>query len=336
MTEKILFIQLKQIGDAIMTTPAIKTLATTKPDAEIHFLTQTPTNQVFQYHPNISKIILYPSQNNFKDILSIIKKLRKENYAAVIDFQGLPKTAILSWLIKAPIRIGFNRRGRNFFYSHALDVPEGIHYSASQKTFLLSPLNIPTIENKIEFFIGRKEREVAKQIFQNLQRNHNQLLVSVSPVSRQPYKVWPAEKFANICDYMIEMYNAQIVFLWGPGESHFVESVKNQMKHKPLPDYDIPTIAETVALLEQVDLHIGNDNGPMHFAIAAQVSTIAIFGRPMLKNWTPPESSKHLAIEYDPGCKENCVYPKCKLECIKNLDFHSVKDLIDIQLNPNQ
>jgi len=319
-----------------MTTPAIKILAKAQPDTEIHFLTQPPCHQVLQYHPDISKIILYPSQNGFKETLFLIKNLRKAHYSAVFDFQGLPKTAILSWLIKAPIRVGFNRRGRRLFYSHALNAPENIDYSSSQKASLLSALNIPANENKIDFFISEKERWVARQILQALKQDDDKLLVSVSPVSRQPYKVWPADNFAQICDYLVETYQAQILFLWGPGEYHFVEAVRKKMTQKSLPDYDIPTIAETVALLEQVDLHIGNDNGPMHFAIAAEVPTIAIFGRPLLRNWTPPNSSKHLAIEHDPGCKENCVYPKCELECIRDLNLGGVKDLIDIQLNPQK
>ncbi len=128
---------------------------------------------------------------------------------------------------------------------------------------------------------------------------------------------------------MIEKYDVQILFLWGPGEYQFVHLVKQKMKHTSLPDYDVPTILETMAILEKVDMHIGNDNGPMHFAIAAGVPTVAIFGKPMMKNWMPPKSMKHQAVEYDPGCKNNCFYPKCQLECLKKVTIEKVIEKIE-------
>ena len=96
---------------------------------------------------------------------------------------------------------------------------------------------------------------------------------------------------------------------------------------------DFAAVAETVALLEQVDLHFGNDNGPMHFAIAAQKKTVAVFGRPWIANWSPPSNDRHLAIEYDPGCKSDCFYPKCGLECIRLVSADKVWDLITLHMS---
>ena len=64
--EKILCIQLKQIGDVLMTTPSVRVLAKTKPKAEIHFLTQVPSNQIFEFSPYLSKIILNPSRDHIQ------------------------------------------------------------------------------------------------------------------------------------------------------------------------------------------------------------------------------------------------------------------------------
>ena len=93
------------------------------------------------------------------------------------------------------------------------------------------------------------------------------------------------------------------------------------MKMPALPDYSVPTLSETLSILKRVDLHLGNDNGIRHFAVAADTPSLAIFGRPRAANWTPPEETRHRAIEFDPGCKKNCVYPKCKLECLKGVNL---------------
>jgi len=302
-----------------MTTPAVRALYQENPQREIHYLTQKPSNQIFEFSPYISKTILYPSQEKVGDLLKLIKQLRNENYSTVIDFLGLPKTALLARLTGAKQRIGFNLRGRNLFYTDALDKSAGVHYSAAQKLGLLEALGIYSQDSQIDFFIGEQDREKARQIFEEVGVDPAKLLVTVSPVSRRDYKVWPAQHFAQLCDFLIEKYSAQILFLWGPGEEHFIEAVRQGMKHQALPNYDIPTIRQTVALFEQADLHIGNDNGPMHFAISTRMPTIAIFGRPQAKNWIPPHRAQHQAIEYDPGCKDSCTYPQCQLECIRGV-----------------
>jgi ADP-heptose:LPS heptosyltransferase len=331
MPGKLLCIQLKQIGDVLMTTPAIRALSQELPDMEIHYLTQVPSNQIFTHNPYVKKTILFPAKPTLFEGVRLIRKLRREKYSVVVDFLGLPKTALLSWFTGAQMRIGFKLRGRTVFYSHALETPSDLSYSALQKSHLLSPLGVSTQEANLDFFISQTERRKATQLLESLGIQKTRPVVSISPVSRREYKIWPAENFARIADYLVEKYSAQILFLWGPGEYHFVKQVKDLMKRSSLPKYDVPTIAGTIALLEQVDLHVGNDNGPMHFAVAAGTRSVAVFGRPHLKNWTPPGSSRNLAIEVDPGCKHKCVFPKCKLECLLNISPEMLIPLIDQQ-----
>jgi ADP-heptose:LPS heptosyltransferase len=328
MSSKILIIQLKQIGDVLMTTPTVRALHHDQTEWEIHYLTQKPANQIFDYSPYIKKLIIHHPHANLRQTFTLIKKLRAEHYDVIIDFLGSPRTAIISYLTGAKVRVGFNLRVRRWFYTNAVEVNQDVHYSADKKLSLLKPLHVDGELTKIDFFISGQDRQKSQEILKQLGVKKDRPLVSISPVSRRNYKVWPAQNFALICDFLVEKYQAQILFLWGPGEYHFIKAVKEKMKHSTLADYDIPTIRETVALLEMVDLHIGNDNGPMHFAISASKPTIAIFGRPNPLNWTPYHAKKHLYVEYDPGCKKGCYYPKCGLECINDLKVEKVIEAI--------
>ena len=333
MPEKILLIQLKQLGDVLMTTPSIRALFQNDPKAELHYLTQNSASRVVANNSYLSKIFTVSEKPGWKEIIKLVRQLRKENYSSIVDFMGLPGTAFASRLVGGRKRIGFKKKGRNLFYTHSIKVPQEIEYSAQKKLHLLSVFGIAADDIRLDFFITDRDRMAAKEILTRIGAKKRHPLISISPVSQRNYKVWSAGRFAEICDYLVDRYQAQILFLWGPGEYHFVEKVKARMNRLPLPDYNVPTIAETVGLLELVDLHIGNDNGPMHFAIASGTSTVAIFGRPQSKNWTPPGNSRHLAVEYDPGCKTRCFYPKCGLECLHLLKSEAVKKMIDRQMD---
>ena len=194
-------------------------------------------------------------------------------------------------------------------------------------------MGISASDFRLDFFPEEKDQIFAENLFRKLGIEENDFVVSLSPVSRQPYKVWPEDRFAQVADWLTAKYNAKILFLFGPGEKHFIETVRASMKMPALPDYNVPTLPETLSILQRVDLHLGNDNGIRHFAVAADTPSLAIFGRPWAANWTPPEQTRHRALEFDPSCKNKCVYPKCKLECLKGVNVDAVKNELDIIIN---
>ena len=325
---KILLIQLRRIGDVMMCTPAVRSVRKAYPDAVIHFLTESPSDQVLQYNPFINKIIKLQKDSPFADKLKLISQLRKEKYDLVIDFHNNPSSGWFTFLSGAKKRVGKYHKLRKILYTHPVKTGK-YFYTAYSKLSLLEETGIKPLFTKIDFFISNKERYFAKNFLKNLGIKENEKIITVSPVSRQPYKVWPAENFANICDYLIEKHGVKILFIYGPGEEHFIEDVKSMMNNDTLPLYPPFSLAETRAVFEKAVMHIGNDNGPMHIAISSGIPTVAIFGKPMAARWTPPDSYINTGIEYDPGCKKNCTYPECGLECLKLITTERVIDEIE-------
>ena len=97
-------------------------------------------------------------------------------------------------------------------------------------------------------------------------------------------------------------------------------------QHKDLEQFLTKLLAD---LSSKVDLHFGNDNNPRHFAVAGVTPTLTIFGRPWAANWTPPQAAQHCALEHDPGCKNKCTYPRCKLECLNGVTVETVQTELD-------
>tara|TARA_B100000945_G_scaffold52387_1_gene37897 strand:+ start:2368 stop:3372 length:1005 start_codon:yes stop_codon:yes gene_type:complete len=327
---KFLLIQLRRIGDVLMTTPSIRLLRESFPDAELTFLTESPSDQVLNENPYLQEILLYRKPESISDSLHYFLNLRSRKFDCVIDFYGNPRSALMSRFSGAPMRIGFDFRARGLAYTHPVKISEKATYSAADKAQLLKPLGISVSDFRLDFFPNEKDQIYAEKLFKRLGIEENDFVVSLSPVSRQRYKVWPADRFANVADWLVEKYNAKILFLFGPHEKHFVESVRTSMKMSALPYYSVPTLSETLSIIKRVDLHLGNDNGIKHFAVASDIPSLAIFGRPWAVNWTPPEQIMHHALEFDPGCKKKCVYPKCKLECLKGVNVETVKTELEI------
>ena len=325
---KILLIQLRRIGDVMMCTPAVRSVRKAYPDAVIHFLTEPPADQVLQYNPHIDKLITFKKNKSTFEKIKMILRLRNEKYDMVIDFHSNPTAGWFSFLSGAEKRIGEHHKFRKFFYSETAKLGK-YKYAGYAKFSFLETAGITPDFGKIEFFISEKERVAASNFLSELGVEKNDRIITVSPVSRQPYKVWPLDRFAKVCDYIIDKYKVKILFVYGPGEEHFINDVKSMMHKDTLPIYKPISLLEARAVFERAVMHIGNDNGLMHIAISSGIPTVAVFGKPSAAGWTPPNSKINIGIDHNPGCKKNCTYPECGLECLKSIKTERVIAEID-------
>ncbi len=60
---KILLIQLRRIGDAVLVTPALDALRDAWPEAELHLLTADPVPQLFEGDSRLNRVWVRPSRS---------------------------------------------------------------------------------------------------------------------------------------------------------------------------------------------------------------------------------------------------------------------------------
>jgi ADP-heptose:LPS heptosyltransferase len=334
MPANILLIQLRRIGDVLMTTPAVEALRRAYPAARIAYLTERPADEVFRHNPHVDEVVPYPPGATLGQHLAMLARLRRRRFDLVVDFFGNPRSAQIAWASGAPRRIGFAFRFRRWAYTDAVPLPAGVDYAAAHKAALLAPLGVAVGSLRPRIYVGDEERAYARRQLAELGVTERDFLVALCPVSRHPYRVWPTRNYAQVADALIERRGAKVLCFWGPGEHHFVQAVRAHMRHQTLGDYPVPTLPQMAALLERARLYLGNDNGPCHFAIAVGTPTVAVFGRSFARGWTPPGEPLHRAVEYDPGCKAACTYPRCDhLACINQVPLEAVLretlDLVD-------
>lgn len=335
--ERILLTQLRRIGDVLMTTPAVRQVREAFPGAHLTFLTEAPSDQIYRNSPRVDEVLVARRKGGLVARLSLIAQLRARRFDAAVDFFSNPGSAQLVRFSGAPLRIGFAFRGRRWAYTHAVAPPAGLTYAGADKLLLLEPLGIaPRPAQGLgaglgaallpELFLADAERRFARETLAALGVAEGDLLVALSPASRQPYKVWPARHFARLADGLIDRHGAKVLMISGPGEEPFVEAVRQAMARSALPSLAPPSLLEMAALLERCALFVGNDGGPRHFAIAVGTPTVAVFGRPFPEHWTPPGMTAHRTASYDPGCKSACTYPRCShLNCINLVPYEPVE-----------
>lgn len=315
---KILVIQIRRIGDVLLTTPAVKVLHNAYPKAKIDFLAEPPCDQALEGNPDIDEVLVYDTGTPVK----WIRKIRSRKYDWVIDFLGNPRSAAITVLSKALVRAGPGRTPRRLAYNVKFpEDPEGT-YTAFKKINSLETLGINAEHYYYPYYAlpGWAGDYRAKK-FNDLGCKNTDLVIGFAPASRRPTRRWLPEYYSELGKMASRRLNAKILIFWGPGEKELAQRIAQGISGDAWITPETKSLAELAALIKGIDILVCNFNGPKHLATALGVPTLGIYGMCNPKNWTPPDDPRQQAIGADELDCISCGRTRCNrdMECMKLL-----------------
>jgi heptosyltransferase III len=289
MPVKILALQFKYFGDAVLLTPALRALRGHFPDGELHLLVPEEVAPLFQHLPHLNRVWPMPRQRGrarFSQSWPVIRALRRERFDRSVDFASNDRGAIISRLIGARRRLGWAEPGgffgRKFCYTDRV-VPEAKpQHESARLAQLLSGWQIPPPPSlEAEIRADPSLAEAAKKILPT------ERAVLCHVASSQPKKEWPLSHWAKL-QRLATGTGFPIVFTTASGEREqalMVELKKLVPEAKILsPVAELPTF---LAVLARAGVFISGDTGPLHFAAGLGVPTISLFGPTSPERWAP-------------------------------------------------
>ena len=322
---KILCIKPRGIGDILLSTIVLENLQEAFPNSEIHYLTEEFARRAVENNPFVLKILTF----NKKDfVLSIIRKVRKEKYDLVFDFWSNPKTAQITFFSGAKYRVGYEKRGRKYAYNYLGKNGTMGKHAAEDNLVLLKAIDIPITSKRIIYQTSKEERQFAENFLIDL-KTQDKVLIGIIPSGGWESKRCDPAKWIEICEEIQKKYKAQFIILWGPGDEKDVKLISEGLKPAPA-ICPKSTFGELSALIENCDLIIANDSGPMHAAAALGKTTLGIFGPTDPKAHRPYSGNSSYVIHSDLHCivctKLVCPYNH---ECMLELPVEKVMNEIE-------
>jgi ADP-heptose:LPS heptosyltransferase len=196
-------------------------------------------------------------------------------------------------------------------------------YAAIDRLRLLEAIDVKPDGPALDFFVSEKDREETRRLIEN---RDGRMLVTLSPVARRKIKRWPLKNYAALANMLVGELGAAVVILAGPGEDEFAQTVARGMRNA----VQVPRVTSLGALgaiFQMAALHIGNDNGPKHIAVACGAPTVTIFGSLSHVGWTYPDYVRHRWVIASESC-EDCRQGRHKLgpKCIMRIPARDVFD----------
>lgn len=267
---RILVIKLSSLGDLANALPAVRALKE-RTGAALDWAVQPEYAGLLACCPDVDRTMVFPRRNFLRGLFPFLRALRRERYDAIVDLQGLLKSALVARLARGGRRYGpaWAREGARWFYDaqpprrpgprgHAVD--ECLDVAA-----LAAPGSGPAPAPRLEFPEANSDGSPGPH-------------VAFVPFSRWETKNWPLDKFAELGRRLAAEMGCQIRILGGPEDEAQGEDLARQIggtARNLCGKTDLPGLC---ALLKSMDLLVTVDSGPMHWADALGVPLVAVFG----------------------------------------------------------
>ena len=316
--EKILAIQFKYFGDAVLLTPALRALRKQFPSAELHLLVPGEIAPIFDHLPWLDRVWPMPRRRGharFSQSWPVIRALRRERFDRSVDFASNDRGAIMSRLIGARRRLGWDEPGgflgRKFCYTDRVAPEAKPQHESARLAQLLSAWQIsPPSSLEAEIRADLSLADAAQKI---LPDEH---AVVCHVASSQPKKEWPLPQWVKL-HRLATQAGFRTVFTTAHGERE--QALMTELKQLAPDAAILPPVLELslfLAVLARAGAFISGDTGPLHFAAGLGVPTISLFGPSSPAKWAPVGERHQVLTDNSCSCDGNLSVCQNNSHCL--------------------
>jgi heptosyltransferase III len=341
--KKILIVKLKNIGDVLLTTPCIRALHDSFPQAQISALVNEGTEPMLTLHPLLEEVIKFPRSEIKGSIfrrmdgeLSFLKEIRSRHFDMVVDLTSGDRAAWYAWFSGARYRLAHDPQGKGFLgkrllYSHVAPYPKNSNiHEVAKNLSVLEALGIKTTSPKLEMHFSEEDRRAVQTRLVSC--GSPATFALVHPTSRWLFKCWEDSRFAELIDWIQTQLNLPVIMTCGPDEKEIerAQKVLKLCKSNPVTILGELSLKQWAALVKQAKFFIGVDSAPMHIAASQGIPSIALFGPTGHQNWRP-WAVEHQLLVHDCPCskdrQEHCDWKQTRA-CMLAITLDEVKTAV--------
>jgi len=271
---------MSSLGDVIHTLPGLTDAARAIPGIRFDWVVEEAFAEIPGWHPAVDRVIPIalrrwrkrpvqsfggPEWRRYK------AALHKKHYDAVIDAQGLLKSAFIARLVKAP-RYGMDKasareRLASHAYHHRINVPLELHAVERIRTLFARSLKYPLPGERGDYGVRAGLARDAQKKPEGLLFFHG---------TARAEKLWPESHWVQLAG-LVAAQGYQVWLPWGSERERerAVRIASADGQAEVLPRLDLLGLA---SMLMDVAGAVAVDTGLAHLSAALDVPTVSLYG----------------------------------------------------------
>ena len=301
--DRIAIVMMTALGDAVHVLPVVTALKRHNPNCHITWVLQPGPARLVRGHPNVDEVVVFDKKKGSRGFMEVRQALAGREIDIVLALQVYFKAGVITALIDAPVKLGFDRRRARdvnwLFTTHRIP-PHPNQHVQDQYFEFLDYLGLPY--EPVTWNLGPwpHELEAQRAFFARFDRPVVSLVVGTSKAEKD----WLPERWAELNDILYERFGLQPILVGGRSERE-VATARTMLETTRHPPVDTlgASIREMVSILHGSALVVSLDTGPLHMSVALDRPVVSLMGYNNPKRVGPYRKFHDLIVDAygDPG-----------------------------------
>lgn len=330
---RILAVRLDNLGDVLMTGPALRSIKKGLPGCRITLLSSPGGAAAAELLPWVDDVILHRAL--WQDLGSLpfdpdrerafVESLSRQRFDAAVIFTSFSQSphpmGYVCYLAGIPLRIGASKEFGGAVLSHeqrCLPQDDGIH-QVDRNLALLEPFGFDTTDRSLEVRVPAGARWSLDRILADLGLDEG-ALVAMSPWASCSARTYRPEAMAEAAAGIAAEIEGQVVLTGGPRHQDKSSALRGLLGANALDLTGKLSFAEFAALLERASLLLTNNSGPMHLADALGTPMAVLYSGTELESQWQPRGGNAEILRRPTTCQP-CYAFDCPIEGHPCLDI---------------
>jgi len=337
--KNVLAVRLDNIGDVLMTTPAMRALKESLPGRRVTLLTSPGAAQLAPFLGDVDQVMAFaapwmkatgdgPTMDG-----AMIVQLASKGFDAAVIFtvysQNPLPAAYLTYLAGIPLRLAHCRENPYRLLTDWVPEPEpakGVRHEVRRQLDLAIAAGARTADDRLSFTLPQRERERIWRTLVSLGIDRERPLVVAHPGASAASRRYPADMFARALDLLARDTGCHLVLTGGAHEAALVDAVRASLTapaHSLAGCLDLGGLG---ALIEAADVLVSNNTGPVHIAAALGTPVVDLYA--LTNPQHTPWKVRCRVLFHDVPCKY-CYKSVCQSghhECLRNVAPETVAE----------
>jgi heptosyltransferase I len=320
---RIALIKPSALGDVVQTLPVLAALRERFPNAAISWVVNKSYAPLLEPISLLDEVIPFDRAASSTTVTggvqyfwTFFRELRRRRFDFVLDLQGLLRSGAFTLATAAHRRWGLQsaREGSRLAYNFLLDDVTGSQAAVDRYWLAAEALGVGHLPKKFPLEISEVERNAAASLLSGLPRPW----IAVQPGARWETKRWPTASFAATTQTAVDRFGGSAIILGGKDEVSAAEETADRLRATVRVLAGQTSLRILAAILEQCDVLLTNDTGPMHLAAAVGTPTTAVFTCTS-PHRAGPFGSGHRVVQTSVACRESYIKTCPKMICMTDL-----------------
>ncbi len=327
-TQSICILRLSAIGDVTHVLPVINAIRKHQPQAKITWIIGKLEARLLKDFEGV-EFIVFDKKGGFDAVRQLRKTLKGRRFDVLLHMQVAARANLLSKLIKAPLRIGWDKprwrdRHQWFINQSVRSVP--LQHQVDGFLEFARALGAPVGPPEWNMPISGQDKDWARQTL-----GDGPPILMISPCSSHQLRNWAADRYAQVADHAIEKLGMRVVLTGGPSELELETGrvIESAMRNSAQNLIGKDTITQSVALLQHATLLLSPDSGPAHVASAIGTPVLGLYAATPSRRSGPYNSLDLCVDKYAEAARQFRQKEPEELRWGQRVEYPGVMDLIE-------